>query len=77
MLDQISGHHNPAKLTDKIHHHMYFGGGSTINYEFNKFNEYLMTVYCVPETMLMLIHWNSTVNKQLILPSKDWQCSKQ
>lgn len=71
MLDQISGHHDPATLADKIHHHRYCGCGSIINYEFNKFNEYLMTVYCVPETILMLIHWNSAVNKQLILPSKD------
>ena len=40
IFERISGYHGSATLTQKINHHMYYR--SITNYEFNKFNKYLM-----------------------------------
>lgn len=69
MFYQKSGYHDPAKLSHKIHHHWYYGYGSIINYDFNKFSKYLMNIYCVLGTVF--IHWNIAVNKPLTLLLKD------
>lgn len=42
IFEHISGYHGPDTLTHKINHHIYYR--SIANYEFNKFNKYLMNI---------------------------------